>query len=323
MPVLNAENIKAYYHLLDGDVQALEGATFTLEKGEVLGIAGESGCGKSTLAATLSTIILPPLRLLGGRLLTENGDDIFKLPERTLRREIRGKYVALVPQSAMNALNPTKKIKDLVTDAVSAHYPKITKREVVDTSAKRFDDVGLPSRVLESYSFELSGGMKQRTVIALSSLMNPRVLIADEPTSALDVSTQKTVLNLLVKLRKKGIVESVIFITHDIAVLRQIADRIIVMYAGVIVEIAGVEEIIFKPLHPYSKGLMPTVIVPDPEVKKRAISGIPGAPPNLKNPPAGCRFHPRCASARSECGRDEPPLVNAEGRLVRCWLYAK
>jgi len=322
MSVLNAENIKAYYHLLDGDVQALEDATFNLNKGEILGIAGESGCGKSTLAATLSTIILPPLKLLGGKLLTENGDDIFKLPERTLRREIRGKYVALVPQSAMNALNPTKRIRDLVTDAINAHYPKMTKQEVRDTAAKRFEDVGLPFRVLESYSFELSGGMKQRTVIALSSLMNPKVLIADEPTSALDVSTQKTVLTLLLDLRKKGIVQSVIFITHDIAVLRQIADRIVVMYAGIIVEIGTVDDIIFNPLHPYSKGLMPTVIVPEPEIKKRAISGIPGAPPNLRNPPKGCRFLPRCAYATSVC-HQEPPLITVKRTVVRCWLYAK
>ena len=322
MSVLNAENVRAYYHLLDGDVQALEDASFTLNRGEILGIAGESGCGKSTLAATLSTIILPPLKLLGGRLLTENGDDIFKLPERALRREIRGKYVALVPQSAMNALNPTKRIKDLVTDAINAHYPKMSKQEARDTAAKRFEDVGLLSRVLESYSFELSGGMKQRTVIALSSLMNPKVLIADEPTSALDVSTQKTVLNLLLDLRRKGIVQSVIFITHDIAVLRQIADRIVVMYAGIIVEIGTVDAIIFNPLHPYSKGLMPTVIVPEPEVKKRAISGIPGAPPNLKNPPKGCRFLPRCAYASSQC-HQEPPLNTVDGTIVKCWLYAK
>ena len=322
MSVLNAENVKAYYHLLDGDVQALEDASFTLNKGEILGIAGESGCGKSTLAATLSTIILPPLKLLGGKLLTENGADIFKLPERALRTEIRGKYVALVPQSAMNALNPTKRIKDLVADAINAHYPKMSKHEVRDTAAKRFEDVGLPSRVLESYSFELSGGMKQRTVIALSSLMNPKVLIADEPTSALDVSTQKTVLNLLLDLRRKGIVQSVIFITHDIAVLRQIADRIVVMYAGIIVEIGTVDAIIFNPLHPYSKGLMPTVIVPEPEIKKRAISGIPGAPPNLKNPPKGCRFLPRCAYASSQC-HQEPPLNTVDGTIVKCWLYAK
>jgi peptide/nickel transport system ATP-binding protein len=322
MSVLIAENIKAYYHLLDGDVQALEDATFNLKKGEILGVAGESGCGKSTLAATLSTVILPPLKLLGGRLLTENGDDIFKLPERTLRREIRGKYVALVPQSAMNALNPTKRVRDLVADAINAHYPKMSKQEARDTAAKRFEDVGLLSRVLESYSFELSGGMKQRTVIALSSLMNPKVLIADEPTSALDVSTQKTVLTLLLELRDRGIVQSIIFITHDIAVLRQIADRIVVMYAGIIVEVGTVEEIIFDPLHPYSKGLMPTVIVPEPEIRKRALSGIPGAPPNLMHPPSGCRFLPRCTFARAECNQ-EPPLISVESRVVRCWLYAK
>lgn len=322
MSVLNAEHITAYYKLLDGDVRALEDATFTLMNGEVLGVAGESGCGKSTLAATLSTIMLPPLELVDGRLLTEKGEDVFKFPERTLRTEIRGKYVALVPQSAMNALNPTRRIEDLVVDAVNAHYPKMTKEEVLKISAERFEDLGLPSRVLESYSFELSGGMRQRTVIAISSLLNPRVLIADEPTSALDVSTQKIVLNLLLTLRKRGIVQSILFVTHDIAVLRQIADRIVVMYAGMIVEIGGVEEIVFDPLHPYSKGLMPTVIVPEPEIKKRVLTGIPGAPPNLRNPPIGCRFHPRCGFAVPKCKEEVPALATVNGRVVRCGLYA-
>jgi peptide/nickel transport system ATP-binding protein len=322
MSVLNAEHITAYYKLLDGDVRALEDATFTLMNGEVLGVAGESGCGKSTLAATLSTIMLPPLELVDGRLLTEKGEDVFKFPQRTLRREIRGKYIALVPQSAMNALNPTRRIEDLVADAVNAHYPKMTKEEVLKTSAERFEDLGLPSRVLESYSFELSGGMRQRTVIAISSLLNPKVLIADEPTSALDVSTQKIVLSLLLTLRKRGIVQSILFVTHDIAVLRQIADRIVVMYAGMIVEIGGVEEIVFNPLHPYSMGLMPTVIVPEPEIRERVITGIPGVPPNLKNPPTGCRFHPRCGFAMPKCKQEVPTLMTVNGRVVRCWLYA-
>jgi len=321
MSVLNAEHITAYYKLLDGDVRALEDATFTLMNGEVLGVAGESGCGKSTLAATLSTVMLPPLELVGGRLLTEKGEDVFKFPERTLRREIRGKYVALVPQSAMNALNPTRRIEDLVADAVNAHYPKMTKEEVLKTSTERFEDLGLPSRVLESYSFELSGGMRQRTVIAISSLLNPKALIADEPTSALDVSTQKSVLCLLLTLRKRGIVQSILFVTHDIAVLRQIADRIVVMYAGMIVEIGGVEKIVFNPLHPYSMGLMPTVIVPEPEIRERVLTGIPGAPPNLKNPPTGCRFHPRCSFAMPKCKQEVPTLMTVNGRVVRCWLY--
>lgn len=321
MSVLKAENIKAYYKLLDGDVRAVEDATFTLMNGEVLGIAGESGCGKSTLAAALSTIILPPLKLVDGKLLTEDGKDVLKLPERTLRREIRGKYIALVPQSAMNALNPTKRIKDLVIDAVNAHYPRMPKEDVLKTSIKRFEEMGLPSRVLESYSFELSGGMKQRTVIAISSLLNPKVLIVDEPTSALDVSTQKIVLNLLLSLKKRKIVQSIISITHDIAVLRQIAERVMVMYAGMMVEIGDMKDTIFNPLHPYSKGLMATVIVPEPEIKKRVLAGIPGAPPNLKNPPAGCRFHPRCTFAMPKCKQKVPTPTSVNGRVVRCWLY--
>ena len=321
IPVLIAENIKAYYRLLDADVKAVEDVSFSLKTGETMGIAGESGCGKSTLAVTLSTVILPPLKLISGRLITEDGKNIFELRERTLRREIRGKYLALIPQSAMNALNPTRKIKDLIFDAIRAHYPRMAKEEISKISMKQFAELDLPSRVLDSYFFELSGGMKQRSVIAISSLLNPKVLIADEPTAALDVSTQKTVLNLLVNLRKRGIVQSIIFITHDIAVLRQIADRIIVMYAGMIVEIGSMEDVVFKPLHPYTQGLISTVIVPEHDIKEKVLTGIPGAPPNLKNPPPGCRFRPRCKSVDVKCKEGVPPLVSVNGRMVRCWRY--
>lgn len=322
MSVLRAENIKAYYKLLDGDVKAVDDVTFSLEAGEILGIAGESGCGKSTLAATLSTVILPPLKLIGGRLIIEDGKNIFELQERTLRMEIRGKYLALIPQSAMNALNPTKKIKDLVIDAIRAHQPRMPKEEILKISKKQFEEIGLLPRVLESYFFELSGGMKQRSVIAISSLLNPKVLVADEPTAALDVSTQKIVLNLLVSLKEKGIAQSVIFITHDIAVLRQIADRIMVMYAGMIVEVGETEDVVFKPLHPYTQGLISTVIVPEPDIKEKVLTGIPGAPPNLKNPPSGCRFHPRCKFVMPECEKKVPPRVSKNGKIILCWLYA-
>jgi peptide/nickel transport system ATP-binding protein len=319
MPLLRAENIRAYYKLLDGDVKAVEDVTFSLARGEILGIAGESGCGKSTLAATLSTVILPPLKLVGGRLLTEEGRNIFEFRERALRREIRGKYIALIPQSAMNALNPTKKIKNLIIDAVKAHHPRKPEEEILKVATAQFAEIGLPPRVLESYFFELSGGMKQRSVIAISSLLNPRVLLADEPTVALDVSTQKAVLDLLVHMKKKRIVQSIIFITHDIAVLRQIADRIMVMYAGMVVEIGSTEDVIFKPLHPYTEALISTVIVPEADIKKRVLTGIPGAPPNLKNPPPGCRFRPRCKSVTSKCEEGLPPLISKNGRIVRCW----
>jgi peptide/nickel transport system ATP-binding protein len=159
-------------------------------------------------------------------------------------------------------------------------------------------------------------------VIAISSLLNPKVLIADEPTAALDVSTQKAVLDLLVRIRNKGIVQSIIFITHDIAVLRQIADRIMVMYAGMVVEIGSTEDVVFRPLHPYTEALISTVIVPEADIKKRVLTGIPGAPPNLMSPPPGCRFHPRCKFATEKC-KEVPPLVTEDGRTVRCWNYAK
>jgi peptide/nickel transport system ATP-binding protein len=320
-PILQVDNIKAYYELLAGSVRAVDDVSFTLQQGEILGIAGESGCGKSTLAAVLSTVILPPLRLIGGKLLTKDGKSVFELKERALRKEIRGKYIALIPQSAMNCLNPTKKIKDLILDAIRAHQPRRPKSEIMKIATQQFTDLGLQPGALNSYFFELSGGMKQRAVIAISSLLNPKVLIADEPTVALDVSTQKAVLDLLIGLRRKGIVQSLIFITHDIAVLRQVADRIMVMYAGMVVEEGPTEEVVFKPLHPYTAALISTVIVPELDIKKKVLAGIPGAPPNLKNPPPGCRFHPRCKSATQKCQQEVPPLIKKGDRAVRCWNY--
>lgn len=172
------------------------------------------------------------------------------------------------------------------------------------------------------YPFELSGGMRQRAVIAIATILNPSLLIADEPTSALDVVNQKVLLKVLMQMKRQGIVKSIIFITHDIATVRQIADRMIIMYAGKIVEFAPVESLLEKPLHPYTQGLFNSVLTPEPEVKKRGITSIPGAPPNLINPPSGCRFHPRCPHAMDVCKEKEPPLTEIEpGRRVACWLY--
>jgi peptide/nickel transport system ATP-binding protein len=219
---------------------------------------------------------------------------------------------------------PTIRIRRLILDIVKSHDPDVDENEVITRAVKRFKDIGLPEHVINMYLFELSGGMRQRVVIAIATLLNPRLLIADEPTSALDVITQKMVLKTLVDVYKIGIIKSIVFITHDIATVRQIASRIVVMYTGKIVEDGPVEDIIAKPLHPYTDGLIRSVLMPEEEVRKRGIKHIPGQPPDLANPPPGCRFHPRCPFAMDICRREEPPPVEVEkGRFVACWLYMK
>lgn len=321
--LLTATGLKAYYRTVQGEeIKAVDDVSIEVREGEVLGIAGESGCGKSTLASVLSFTVLPPLYIVGGE-VRANGDDILKLDRETLRREIKGKYISIVPQGAMNSLNPTIKIKNFVVDVLKEHFPEMSKDEALQRAKERFEALSLPSRILDAYPHQLSGGMKQRTVTVISTLLNPNVLIADEPTSALDVSSQKIVIKLLVELLRRKIIKSVVFITHELPLLRHFADRIAVMYAGKIVELGPMEDVIFRPLHPYSRLLTSSVLVPEPGMKSKKIEAIPGVPPNLKNPPPGCRFHPRCPSyIRGVCDTQTPSLVEIkQNHKVSCFLY--
>jgi len=321
MSLLEAEHVKAYYRVREGFVKAVDDVSLHLDRGVIMGLAGESGCGKSTLVNTLMLNIRPPLYLIDGR-ITLDGNLLSKMDKQTLKKKVWGVLVSIVPQSALNALMPTQKIIDLIKDIVHAHTD-ISDSEIVSMSRRRFEELNLPVEALNMYPHELSGGMRQRAVIAISTLLNPKLLIVDEPTSALDVSTQKQVLKLLVDLRKAKIIESMIFVTHDIAVLRQIADRIAIMYAGKIVESASTDDILYNSKHPYTYGLINAVVTPEPEVRKRGLISIPGEPPNLLKPPSGCRFHPRCPYAMDICRREEPPLVEVgEGWTVACHLVA-
>jgi len=317
--ILRVNDLKGYWWTPSGYVRAVDGISFDVYENDIVGVVGESGCGKSTLAKLITGVIEPPLRFIGGEVII--GDvNLYDLPSEERRRKISGGFISLVPQSAMNALNPTKRIIDLIVDVMNEHYPKkYSKDEIVEIARERFKEVDLDPSTLNLYPFELSGGMKQRSVIAISTMPNPKILITDEPTSALDVSTQRSILELLWRLREEmGM--TIIFITHDIATVRQISDRIIVMYAGKVVEIGETEEVIHNPLHPYTKGLMASIITPEPEVRKREIEGIPGSPPDLRDPPSGCRFFLRCPFAMKACEK-EPLLVNVSGgRLVACWM---
>jgi peptide/nickel transport system ATP-binding protein len=317
--LLEAQAIKAYYSTRQGYIKAVDNIDLTIDKGMTLGVAGESGCGKSTLMNTLMMNVKPPLRFLGGTIVLD-GKAISKMNISKLKNDVWGVQISLVPQSALNALMPTKRIIDFIKDVIR-HHVDVSDSEIASRARKRFEELNLRVDSLSMYPHELSGGMKQRAIIAVSTLLNPKLLIVDEPTSALDVSTQKQVLKMLMDLRKTGIIESQIFVTHDIAILRQIADSITIMYAGKMVESGPTEDVLFDPKHPYTISLTNSVVTPEPEVRERGLASIPGEPPDLLDPPEGCRFYPRCTKSMGICRSVEPPLVRSGGaQLVACHI---
>ena len=299
------------------DVYAVDHVSLKVEEGKSLGIAGESGCGKSTLALSLMGYFFAPLHYTGGEIIID-GNNISLLAPDDIRRNILGTEISYIPQSAMNALNPTQKIIDFIEDVINAHHP-MPKKEIFGLARESFEVLGLPAEVLQKYPVELSGGMKQRTVIAISVILCPKVLIADEPSSALDVTSQKMVIKMLRDLMEMGTIKSMIFITHELPLLYNVTDDIMVMYAGQIVEKGTAKETVFDPLHPYSKGLMGSIIVPESGLRGIKLAAILGVPPNLKNPPAGCRFAERCKFVQPECLVHSVDLREIEGgREYRC-----
>ena len=300
------------------DVYAVDHVSLKVEEGKSLGIAGESGCGKSTLALSLMGYYFAPLHYTSGEIIID-GKSISGMRPDDIRKKILGSEISYIPQAAMNALNPTQKIISFIEDVIQAHTPEATKKDVYDLACFSFENVGLGQEVLQRYPVELSGGMKQRTVIAISAILSPKVLIADEPSSALDVTSQKMVIKTLRDLMEKGIIKSMIFITHELPLLYNVTNDIMVMYAGQIVEKASAHDAVFDPLHPYSKGLMGSIIVPEKGLRGHKLAAIPGVPPNLKNPPAGCRFAERCKYVVPECRGNSVALHELDnGRAYRC-----
>lgn len=300
------------------DIYAVDHVSLRVEEGKSLGIAGESGCGKSTLALSLMGYYFPPLYYTSGEIIID-GRNISGMNSDDVRKSILGNEIAYIPQAAMNALNPTQKVIRFIEDVIEAHDPSVTKKEVYNLAKGFFEAVGLPADVLQKYPVELSGGMKQRTVIAISVILSPQILIADEPSSALDVTSQKMVIKMLRNLMDKGYIKAMIFITHELPLLYNVTDDIMVMYAGQIVEKASAREAVFDPLHPYSKGLMGSIIVPEEGLRDVKLTAIPGVPPNLKKPPSGCRFAERCKYVRPECKGSSVPLRDVgNGRAYRC-----
>jgi len=316
--ILEVNNLKTYYQTRLGEkIKAVNSVSFNLYEGEILGIAGESGCGKSTLAMSLSGLFLSPLKYESGSVFLDN-ENIMQKKENELRSNILGKKYSYIPQSAMNALNPTLKLKNFIIDLLKEHDPNMTEKEILNLAKERFESLSLPPRVLNLYPLELSGGMKQRVVVAISTIMNPEVVVADEPTSALDVTSQKIVIKLIKDLFDKKIVKSIIFITHELPILRHICDRIAVMYAGEFVEIGNMKDVIFDPIHPYSQALMQSILVPEKGIKGKKLPSLPGSPPDLRKIPKGCRFADRCPLVIEDCKKEDVTLTKLGERSVRC-----
>jgi peptide/nickel transport system ATP-binding protein len=291
-----------------------------IEEGKSLGIAGESGCGKSTLALSLMGYYFPPLHYTSGEIIVD-GKTISGLDPDVVRKTVLGSDVAYIPQAAMNALNPTRKVGKFIEDVIRAHELPMDSKQIREMAEKRFALLGLPVEALDKYSVELSGGMRQRVVIAVSTILNPKVLIADEPTSALDVTSQKMVIKMMKDMMAKGLVKSMIFITHELPLLYNVTDDIMVMYAGQIVERGSAKEMVFDPIHPYSRGLMNSILVPEEGTRDVKLTAIPGTPPNLKHPPAGCRFAERCRYATPACKFNQMPIIDiGGGRQYRCGM---
>lgn len=304
-------------------IYAVDNVSLEVEEGKSLGIAGESGCGKSTLALSMMGYYFAPLHYISGDIIID-GRCISGMKPDNIRKNILGNEIAYIPQAAMNALNPTEKIINLIEDVIHAHNPKTSKKDIYDLAWKRFELLGLSRDVLLKYPVELSGGMKQRTVIAISTILSPKVLIADEPSSALDVTSQKMVIKMLKNLMSKGFIKSMIFITHELPLLYNVTDDVMVMYAGQIIEKGTAKEMVFDPMHPYSKGLMGSIIVPEAGIRNNKLTVIPGTPPNLKYPPKGCRFAERCKYVKPECKvLSIPHKEFGGGRMYRCIYSAE
>lgn len=313
--LLKVNGLRTYYFMPNSVIKAVDGVSFELEDKEALGLAGESGCGKSTIGQSIIILVPPPGKIVKGEIIFD-GQDLRKKSESEIRK-IRWKRISIVFQEAMNEFNPVMKIEDQIIESISAHS-NLTKSEASIRARKLFELMGLePSRV-NNYPHEFSGGMKQRAAIAMALSCDPEIIICDEPSTALDVIVQAHILNLLTSLKDKlGL--SMILITHDLSIVAQTCDNIAITYAGKIVELTDVKTFFKKPMHPYSQGLLRSF--PSLKGPKSALEPISGFPPDLINPPSGCRFHPRCIYAMPVCRREEPEMMGENKQYVACHLF--
>ena len=312
--VLKVSDLTLRYSLRRGEVRAVQDVTFELARGQSLGLVGESGCGKTSLANCLMRLLPDNARIVEGGVLLD-GRDLLSLSEEEVR-QVRWSRISMIFQAAMNSLDPVYRVGEQVIEAIDAHGVEATDADARDRVARLFRLVGLDPQLMERYPHELSGGMRQRAVIAMALSCDPDVIIADEPTTALDVIVQDRILRELREIQEQ-LHMSIIYITHDMAVVAEVTDRIGVMYAGRLVELGDTAAVFRSPMHPYTAALMSSF--PSVTGEKRPLGSLPGEPPNLVNPPAGCAFHPRCAYATDVCREQAPPRMEREGRWAECW----
>lgn len=313
--VLNVQDLTMHYTTRSGEVSAVNDVTFSLEKGQSMGLVGESGCGKTSIAISLLRLLPDNAEFKSGHIYL-NDTDIVPLKEEEMRK-LRWSKISMVFQAAMNALNPVYKVGDQIIEAMEEHNEVQTNQQAREKVAELFELVGLQPKLMDQFPHEYSGGMRQRAVIAMALSCSPDIIIADEPTTALDVIVQDSLLREMIELQEK-LNMSMIYISHDIAVIAEVTERIGVMYAGRLAEFASAVEIFKHPLHPYTYGLMsafPSIVGP-----KRELTTLPGEPPDLISPPSGCRFHPRCPYATEICSEEVPEFKDMDDKhFVACW----
>ncbi len=306
-PILKVENLKMYYNTKSGYVKAADDVSFVLNEGEAMGLVGESGCGKTTTSMAIMRLLADNAEIISGHIYFK-GKDLLKLNEDEMNK-VRWAGISMIFQAAMNSLNPVYRVGDQIIEAIVAHEPNVTFEEAKERVASLFKLVGLDPKRIDNYPHEYSGGMKQRAIIAMSLACNPDIIIADEPTTALDVIVQDMILKEMSRIQKK-LNMSMIYISHDIAVIAEVAEKIGIMYAGKLVEFSDSVTIFKKPAHPYTVGLMSSF--PSIKGEKKELVTIPGEPPNLLEAPDHCRFAPRCPFATKECWEKEPPYEEIE-----------
>jgi len=318
--LINVLNLKTYFFTSEGVVKAVDGVDLEIRKGETVGLAGESGCGKSTLAYSITRLIPRPGRIIDGKIIFR-GENLLEKSEREMR-SIRGRKISMIFQEPTASLNPVFTAGDQIMEVIRLHQ-KVRRKEAWERMIEMLRLVRIPDpeRVAKEYPFELSGGMQQRVMIAMALACRPELLIADEPTTSLDVTTQAQILELMREL-KREINTSILYISHNLAVISQLCNMIGIMYAGDLVEFSDVATFFHKPMHPYTQKLLDAI--PKVKQKTKRLEAISGFVPSLIDPPTGCKFHPRCHLAKESCSQEKPPLALVdEGHWVRCWRYGK
>jgi peptide/nickel transport system ATP-binding protein len=314
--ILSISGLSIYYPTSTGIVKAVDNVNFSLPRGKVVGLVGESGCGKSTLGLAILKLMRPPGQIVSGKILL-NGEDLIDKNEAEMRR-VRGPKVSMIFQDPMTSLNPLIRLDRHFLETIRAHEKHIGKKEAMDRVEKLVELLGISASRLREFPHELSGGMRQRIMIGLALILHPELIIADEPTNSLDVIVEAHFLDLLKSLQQKYNL-TILLITHNMGIVAQLADRVAVMYAGKMVEEAGVMDLFGNPLHPYTKGLLSSI--PNIEVDQMRLYTMPGSPPDLTDLPPGCPFHPRCPSRMDICDKKTPHDIITDGRQVECFLY--